>query len=213
MPQIDVYNAAGEKVDTIDLAEEVFGAEVREHLLYAAVRYQRAKARAGTHQTKERSDVRGGGRKPYRQKGTGRARQGSTRATQWRGGGTVFGPRTRSHAHKMNKRMRRQALCSALSRRAGESRVFVLDELAFDAPKTRQVVALMKALDLDDMLLVIGARDDNVERSARNLKSVTVLPPEGVNVYDVLRRDALVLTRDAVGALTARLRPEAPAEV
>ena len=205
MPKFDVYNASGKKVETIDLSDVVFGADVKEHLLYAAVRYQRAKARAGTHQVKERSDVRGGGRKPFRQKGTGRARQGSTRSPQWRGGGVVFGPRTRSHAHKLNKRVRRQALCSALSRRAEEKKVIVLDDLSFDAPKTRQVVDLMKAFELDNMLLVIGGKDENVLKSARNLQSVTVVPPEGVNVYDVLLRSNIVLTKAAAEAITARL--------
>lgn len=205
MPTIDVHNAEGKKVESLDLPEAIFGTDVKEHLLYAAVRYQRAKARAGTHQVKERSDVRGGGRKPWRQKGTGRARQGSIRSPQWRGGGVVFGPRTRSHAHKLNKRVRRAALCSALSRRVEENKIVVLDDLSFPEMKTRQVVDLMKTFELNDMLLVLGAADDNVARSARNLKSVTVLLPEGVNVYDVLLRDNLVLTKSAVQAIADRL--------
>ena len=205
MPKIDVYNAEGKKVDKVELPDAVFGAEVKDHLLYAAVRYQRAKARAGTHQTKERSDVRGGRRQPYRQKGTGRARQGSTRSPQWRGGGIVFGPRTRSHAHKLNKRVRRQALCSALSRRTEEKKLIVLDDLQLPEIKTRQVVDLMKAFELDNMLLVVSSKDDNVFRSARNLQSVTVLLPEGVNVYDILLRDNLVLTKAAAEAIASRL--------
>ena len=204
MPTIDVHNASGKKVSTIDLPEEIFGADVKEHLLYAAVRYQRAKARAGTHKTKERAEVRGGGRKPFRQKGTGRARAGTTRAPQWRGGGTVFGPRVRSHAHKLNKRVRRQALVSALSRRCSENKVLVLDELSFPEKKTRQVLDLMKAFELENMLLV-SARDENIEKSAGNLRNVTVLSPEGVNVYDILLRDNLVLTKDAVAAIAGRL--------
>lgn len=205
MATIDVHNASGAKVDTIDLPDAIFGADVLEHLLYAAVRYQRAKARAGTHQVKERSDVRGGGRKPWKQKGTGRARQGSIRAPQWRGGGIVFGPRTRSHAHKMNKQMRRTALCSALSRRLSESKIVVLDDLVLPEIKTKQVANLMKTFSLEDMLLVVGADQENVVRSARNLPSVTVLPPEGVNVYDVLKHKTVVLTRGAVNALVARV--------
>lgn len=205
MPKIDVYNASGKKVEKLDLPDAVFGAEVKDHLLYAAVRYQRAKARAGTHQVKERSDVRGGGRKPWRQKGTGRARQGSIRSPQWRGGGIVFGPRTRNHGHKLNKRVRRQALVSALSRRTEEKKLIVLDELTFPEMKTRQVVDLMKAFELDNMLLVVAESDDNVVRSARNLKSVTVLLPEGVNVYDILLRENLVLTKAAAEAISARL--------
>ena len=204
MPTIDVHNASGKKVSTIDLPEEIFGADVKEHLLYAAVRYQRAKARAGTHKTKERAEVRGGGRKPFRQKGTGRARAGTTRAPQWRGGGTVFGPRVRSHAHKLNKRVRRQALVSALSRRCSENKVLVLDDLSFPEKKTRQVLDLMKAFELENMLLV-SARDENIEKSAGNLRNVTVLSPEGVNVYDILLRDNLVLTKDAVAAIAGRL--------
>jgi len=205
MPTIDVYNASGKKVSSFDLPEAVFGADVKEHLLYAAVRFQRAKARAGTHKAKERAEVRGGGRKPWRQKGTGRARQGSIRSPQWRGGGVVFGPRVRSHAHKMNKRVRRQALISALSRRCAEKRIVVLDDLAFPEKKTRQVLGLMKAFDLNDMLLVLDQRDDNVEVSARNLQAVTVLPTAGVNVYDILRRENLVLTQSAVTSLVDRL--------
>lgn len=204
MPSIDVYNASGEKVSTIELPEEIFGAEVRDHLLYAAVRYQRAKARSGNHKVKERAEVSGGGRKPWRQKGTGRARQGSTRSPQWRGGGVVHGPKVRSHAHKLNKRVRRMALISALSRRAAENKIVVLDTLSFPEKKTRQVVDLMKAFELSDMLL-ISAGDENVDVSARNLQSVTVLRPEGLNVYDILLRGNLVLTADAVQAIANRL--------
>jgi len=204
MPTVDVYNMNREKVGSVDLADAVFGAEVKEHLLYAAVRYQRAAARQGTHKAKERAEVRGGGRKPWRQKGTGRARQGSIRSPQWRGGGTVFGPRVRSHAFKLNKKVRKAALRSALSRRCEEAKVVVLDELSFDAPKTRQVVDLMQRFELSDMLLV-ATPDDNVSKSARNLATVTVLPPEGVNVYDVLNRSAVVVTKDAADALGARL--------
>ena len=204
MPTVDVFNLNREKVGSFDLIDAVFGAEVKEHLLYAVVRYQRAAARQGTHKVKERAEVRGGGKKPWRQKGTGRARQGSTRSPQWRGGGVVFGPRVRSHAFKLNKKVRKAALCSALSRRCSESRIFVLDELSFDAPKTKQVASLMQRFELGDMLLVANA-DENVSKSARNLPSVTVLPPEGVNVYDVLRRSCVVVTKDAAAALNERL--------
>ena len=204
MPTVDVYNVNREKVGSLDLSDAVFGVEVKEHLLYAAVRYQRAAARQGTHKTKERAEVRGGGKKPYRQKGTGRARAGTTRSPIWRGGGIVFGPRPRSYAFKLNKKVRKAALCSALSRRCGEDKVVVLDDLAFDAPKTKQVTELMKRFEMSDMLLV-ALPDENVARSARNLKSVTVLPPEGVNVYDVLLRGNLVVTKDAASALAERL--------
>jgi len=204
MPTVDVYNLNREKVGSADLSDAVFGAEVKEHLLYAAVRFQRAAARQGTHKAKERAEVRGGGKKPWRQKGTGRARQGSTRSPQWRGGGVVFGPRARSHAHKLNKKVRKAALCSALSRRCEESRIVVLDSLTFDEPKTRQITELMGRFELGDMLLVANA-DENITKSARNVPAVTVLPPEGVNVYDVLRRSVIVVTKDAADALGARL--------
>jgi large subunit ribosomal protein L4 len=204
MPTIDVHNASGDKVSTIDLSEAIFGADVKEHLLYAAVRFQRAKARAGTHKTKGRAEVRGGGRKPFKQKGTGRARAGTIRSPIWRGGGVVFGPVVRSHAHKMNKRVRRQALISALSRRCAENKVVVIDELAFAEKKTRQFIDLLKAFEMKDMLLV-SARDENIERSAGNLQAVTVIAPEGVNVYDILRRSNLVFTKDAVQSITDRL--------
>jgi large subunit ribosomal protein L4 len=206
MPKIDIHNAGGKKVGTLDLEESVFGAEVREHLLYAAVRFQRAKARAGTHQSKRRSDVRGGGRKPWKQKGTGRARQGSTRAPHWSGGGTVFGPLVRSHATKLNKQVRAAALRGALSKRVGEKAVLVLDDFALSEIKTRQVTDFMKRFELADMLLVTTP-DPNLEKSARNLGGVTVIAPEGVNVYDVLLRKNLVLTRAAVDTITARLLP------
>jgi large subunit ribosomal protein L4 len=204
MPKVVVYNPDKKKVDELELADAVFGCEVREHLLYAAVRYQRAKARAGTHKSKQRSDVRGGGRKPWRQKGTGRARQGSTRSPHWRGGGTVFGPVVRSHAMKLNKQVRTAALCSALSRRVEEKALVVLDDFVLPEIKTRQVTEFMKRFELGDMLLVANA-DTNLERSARNLGAVTLIKPEGVNVYDVLLHKNVVMTRSAVEALTARL--------
>jgi large subunit ribosomal protein L4 len=204
MPTVDVFNVNREKVGSFDLLDAVFGADVKEHLLYAVVRYQRAAARQGTHKAKERAEVRGGGKKPWRQKGTGRARQGSTRSPQWRGGGVVFGPRVRSHAFKLNRKVRQAALCSALSRRCGESRVIVLDSVTFDAPKTKNVVTLMERFELGDMLLVANP-DETVSKSARNLQGVTLLPPEGVNVYDVLRRSCIVVTKDAAEALHARL--------
>jgi large subunit ribosomal protein L4 len=206
MAKIDVFKQDGSKAKAkLDLDDAVFGVDVKEHLLYAAVRYQLAKRRQGTHDTKERAEVRGGGAKPWRQKGTGRARQGTRTAPQWRGGGTVFGPTPRDHSIGMNKKERRGALCSALSQRAKNGDLIVLDDLAFDAPKTRQVVDLMKAFELGDALVVIADRDDNVERSANNHPDVTVIRCEGVNVYDVLLRSKLVMTKSAVEAVTNRL--------
>lgn len=205
MATLDVFNMAKKQVGTVDLPDAVFGCEVKEHLLYAAVRYQRAKARAGTHKVKERAEVRGGGRKPWKQKGTGRARQGTIRAPQWRGGGIVFGPRVRSHAIKLNKKMRQQALCSALSRRAQESSVAVLEGIELKDAKTKEIAELMSRFGWKDMLLVLAEPDEVVTRCARNLPTVTVLPTDGVNVYDVLLRSNLVMTRDAVDALSKRL--------
>ena len=204
MATVDVYSSSREKVGELALEDAVFGAEVKEHLLYAAVRYQRAKARAGTHKVKERAEVSGGGRKPWRQKGTGRARQGSTRSPQWRGGGVVFGPRVRSHAFKLNKKVRRQALISALSRRVEDQALVVLEDWELAEIKTRHVADFMGRFELVDMLLV-AERDEKLTRSARNISSVTVLAPEGINVYDVLKRRNLVMTRAAVDAVTARL--------
>jgi len=205
--KIDVFDTNRQKVGDIDLDDVVFGTDVKDHLLYAAVRYQRAKARAGTHQAKRRSDVRGGGKKPWRQKGTGRARQGSIRAPHWRGGGSVFGPISRDHGFKLNKAVRKLALRSALSRRVQEKALVVLDAFELAAPKTRTVVEFMSRFDLSDMVLV-APRNDILEKSARNLSTVTFLPPEGLNVYDVLRRRNLVLTRAAIDAVITRLRAD-----
>jgi large subunit ribosomal protein L4 len=205
MPIIDVHNSSGDKVSTMELPEALFGAEVKEHLLYAVVRYQRAKARSGNHKVKARAEVRGGGRKPWKQKGTGRARQGSIRSPQWRGGGVVFGPHVRDHSFKLNKQVRRAALISALSRRIEDGAVTILDSLALPEKKTRQVVDFMAKFEFADMLLVVAESDENIARSVSNLKSVTVVPPEGLNVYDILLRSNLVMTQDAVKAITDRL--------
>lgn len=205
MATVDVFSMDKQKVGTVELDDAIFGAEVKSHLLHAAVRYQLAKRRQGTHAVKRRSDVSGGGKKPYKQKGTGRARQGTTRAPQWRGGGVVFGPDPRDHSIGMNKKERRAALCSALSKRVADNAVLVLDNLTFEAPKTRQVVDLLERFELGDVLVVLPEGDEMVEKSARNLPNVTIIRSGGVNVYDILRRDNLVLTQGAVEALTKRL--------
>lgn len=205
MPTVAIYNIQHEQVGSCDLEDAVFAAPVKEHLFYDMVRYQLAARRAGTHAVKGRAQVSGGGRKPWKQKGTGRARQGSTRSPQWRGGGVVHGPRPRSHAIYLPKKVRRAALRSALSRRCGESALFVVDKFELPEIKTRHVVNVMNAFDFKDMLLVLAERDENVLRSARNLQAVTVLPVEGLNVYDVLKHRNLVLTSAAVEQLTARL--------
>jgi len=205
MPTVEVFNTNREKVADVALSDTVFAAEIKDHLFYAVVRYQLAARRAGTHATKGRAEVSGGGKKPWKQKGTGRARQGSTRSPQWRGGGVVFGPVPRSHAFKLNKQVRRSALKGALSRRVQEKALLVLDQLALPEIKTRQVVDLMGRFELSEMLVVLSERNEVVERSARNLPGVTVLTAEGLNVYDVLNHKALVMTRAAVEAVTARL--------
>lgn len=204
MPTIDVRNQDNEKVSTFDLDDNVFGAEVKGHLLHTIVRYQLAKRRQGTHAVKGRAEVRGGGKKPFRQKGTGRARAGTIRSPIWRGGGTVFGPTPRSYAFKLNKKVRRAALASALSKRTEDNNLIVLDKIEFGEIKTKQVIGFMKTFGLEDMLLVCSA-DEKVQKSARNLPGVTVLPPEGLNVYDVLLRSNLVMTEDAVKFITERL--------
>ena len=205
MPTIDVFNTGREKVASVDLDDTVFGGEVKEHLLYSAVRYQMAARRAGTHKVKGRAEVSGSGKKPFKQKGTGRARAGHKRSPIWRGGGVVFGPTPRSYAFKLNKKVRRAALRSALSRRVEENRLVVLDELVLPEIKTRQVVDFLGRFELSDALVVIDSRDETVVRSARNLPNVTVLPSDGLNVYDVLHRQNLVMTQAAIQAVTERL--------
>ncbi|TVQ91739.1 MAG: 50S ribosomal protein L4 [Deltaproteobacteria bacterium] len=205
MPTIDVYNKNREKVSELNLSDEVFGAPIREDLIHAVVRYQRAKARQGTHKVKGRAEVRGGGRKPWKQKGTGRARQGTIRAPQWRGGGVVHGPTPRSYAFKLNKKVRRAALRGALSQRVSTGAIIVLDELDLPEIKTRQVADLLKTFEVKDALLVLPEKNDNVQLSARNLPNVTTLLVEGVNVRDVLHRGNLILTRAAIEALAQRL--------
>mgnify|MGYP001465627344 FL=1 len=201
----DVFNTAKEKVGSVDLDESIFGAEVKEHLFYDAVRYQMARRRQGSHQTKGRSEVSGGGKKPFKQKGTGRARQGTTRAAQMRGGGVVFGPHNRDHSHKMPKKVRRAALKSALSRRTEEKALTVFDAFEMEAIRTKDFKAVMDNFGFDDLLLVIDSPSDTVARSARNLPGVTILPVTGLNVYDILNHKNLALTKSAVEGVVARL--------
>lgn len=205
MPVVDLYNSAHEVLGKVELDERVFGAEVKEHLFHMVVRHQLAARRAGTHSTKQRAMVSGGGKKPWRQKGTGRARQGSTRAPHWRGGGSVFGPQPRSHAFQLNKKVRRSALKSALSRRTGESALVVLDKFNLPEAKTRHFRAFMKTFGFESLLVVLPKADDAVALAARNIPGVTVLPVEGLNVYDVLRHKNVALAQDAIGAIVARL--------
>lgn len=205
MPTVDVFNTSREKVDSVDLDDAIFGAEVKEHLFYTVVRYQMAKRRQGSHKTKGRAEISGGGRKPFKQKGTGRARQGTTRAPQMRGGGVVFGPVVRDHSHKVPKKVRRAALCSALSRRVEESALTVLDSFQMEAPKTKAFKSVMDTFEFDDLLLILSEQDEAVMKSAANLPKVTVLPVEGLNVYDILNHRNVAATRSAIDGITSRL--------
>lgn len=195
--------AAGE----IDLADEVFGAPLRKDILARMVNYQLAKRRAGTADTKERSDIRGTTAKPFRQKGTGRARQGSRKAPQLRGGGVAFGPNPRDFAHKLNKKVRRMALRSALSAKQADGKLIILKDAALKSPKTKELSEKLAKLGWANALVVAGAEvDENFARAAANIPNLDILPTQGANVYDILRRDHLVLTTDAVEALEARLK-------
>lgn len=209
MPTLPVFNINKEEIGKIELSESVFGAEVREWLFYDAVRYQMAKRRAGTHAVKSRSQVSGGGKKPFRQKGTGRARAGTTRAVHWKGGGIVHGPQVRSHAHKMNKKARKAALVAALSRRCEEGSIMVFDALQMEKPQTSGFRSFLEKFEVqNDLLLITGSDNhsgDAVYKSARNLDGVTILPVAGLNVYDILKHQNLALTKSAIAEVTERL--------
>lgn len=199
MPKVTLYNQDGSQAGEIELNESIFGIEPNKDILFEAIVMQRASKRQGTHKTKVRSEVRGGGRKPWRQKGTGRARQGSIRSPQWRGGGTVFGPIPRSYSYKMPKKQRRIAIKSALSTKVNENNVLVLEDLVFEAPKTKAFASTLKGLSVDTKALIVTANaDENVTLSARNIPGVTVVTATGVNVLDVISHDKLIMTKAAV---------------
>lgn len=196
---VPMMNMAGEQVGEVELADTIFAAPVNIPLMHQAVVRQLANARLGTHKVKGRSEVSGGGRKPWRQKGTGRARQGSIRAAQWRGGGIIFGPTPRSYEQRMPRKMRRAALCSALSVKAAEEKVVVLDALAVPEPKTRAMAQALQRLAVDSSALILmAAPDENVERSANNLPDVKLLRANYLNIRDLLTYDYLVIPRDAL---------------
>ena len=195
-----------QEVGDIELAEEVFGLPVRRDILARVVNWQLAKRRAGTHKTKGISDISGTTKKPYKQKGTGRARQGSLRSPQFRGGAVIFGPVVRSHEFGLQKKVRRLGLKTALSAKQAEGKLIVIDAARVDEAKTKALRARFDALGWGSVLIIDGAVDDGFARAARNLPKVDVLPEKGANVYDILRRDTLVLTRDAVQQLEARLK-------
>lgn len=199
MPKVALYNQSGTKVGDIELNDSIFGITPNEHVLHEAVVMQRASLRQGTHKVKNRSEVSGGGRKPWRQKGTGRARQGSIRAPQWRGGGTVFGPTPRGYSYKLPKKVRRLAIKSALSSKVNENNIVVVDALNFDVPKTKEFTKVLKNLSVDTKALVVtDGSNENVVLSARNIPGVTVIDTNGINVLDVLGHDKLIMTKSAV---------------
>jgi large subunit ribosomal protein L4 len=214
MAKVDVLNAKGKKAGSVDLPDEVFGVQVNVPVMHRVVRAQLAAARAGTHSTKTRSEVRGGGAKPWRQKGTGRARQGSRRAPQWTGGGVVFGPKPRDHALRVNKKEKVLALRSALTDRQAGGNLFVLDGLDFDLPKTARAVELLETLGLGGrkLLFVVDGLEEAAIKSFRNLPSVHLIAFDQLNTYDVLASDAVAFTRDSLDAFLGRSTSVAPAE-
>ena len=201
MAKVSVYNMEGKEVGNMDLNDAVFGVEINEHLVHMAVVQQLANNRQGTQKAKTRSEVSGGGRKPWRQKGTGHARQGSTRSPQWTGGGVVFAPKPRDYSFKMNKKEKRIALLSALSSKVAESKIVVLDEFKLDEIKTKKFVEVMNNLKVENALVVLEGENKNVVLSGRNIPSVKVTATNEINTYDVLKYTTLVVTKAAVEKL------------
>ena len=201
MANVSVYNMEGKEVGTIELNDAVFGAPVNEHLVHMAVVQHLANKRQGTQKAKTRSEVSGGGRKPWRQKGTGHARQGSTRAPQWAGGGVVFAPVPRDYSFKLNKKEKRAALKSVLTSRVQDGKLIVVDELKFDEIKTKNFKAVMDNLKVNKAYVVLNENDEKVVMSARNLASIKTELVGSINVFDILKGDTLVLTKDAVAKI------------
>ena len=201
MANVSVYNIEGKEVGTIELSDAVFGVEVNEHLVHMAVVAQLANKRQGTQKAKTRAEVSGGGRKPWRQKGTGHARQGSTRSPQWTGGGVVFAPVPRDYSFKMNKKEKRAALKSALTSKVQDAKLIVVDELKFDAIKTKNFATVMSNLNVNKGLVVLAENDTNVVLSARNMADVNTTLVNNINVYDVMNAKTVVLTKDAVAKI------------
>ena len=201
MAKVSVYNLEGKEVGSMELNDAVFGVEVNEHLVHMAVVQQLANNRQGTQKAKTRSEVRGGGRKPWRQKGTGHARQGSTRAPQWTGGGVVFAPTPRDYSFKMNRKEKRAALKSALTSRVQENKLIVVDELKFDEIKTKKFAEVLKNLNLDKALVVLNENDEKVVMSAKNIPTVKTTQINTINVYDVLKYNTVVLTKAAAESI------------
>ena len=201
MANVSVYNIEGKEVGKIDLSDAVFGVEVNEHLVHMAVVSQLANNRQGTQKAKTRSEVSGGGRKPWRQKGTGHARQGSTRAPQWTGGGVVFAPVPRDYSFKMNKREKRAALKSALTSRVEENKFIVIDEINFEEAKTKNFANILKNLDVSKALVVLEDDNKNAELSARNIADIKTAKTNTINVYDILKYNTVIATKAAVATI------------
>ena len=201
MATVAVYNIEGKEVDKLELNDNVFGVEINEHLVHLAVVSQLANSRQGTQSAKTRSEVSGGGRKPWRQKGTGHARQGSTRAPQWTGGGVVFAPKPRDYSMKMNKREKQIAMKSALTSKVQDSKFVVVDEFKLDEIKTSKFVEILSNLKAPKALVVTKDKDEKVVLSARNIPTVKTTMTNAINVYDILKYDTLVITKDAVAAI------------
>ena len=201
MAKVSVFNMEGKEVEQMELADSVFGVEVNDHLVHMAVLQQLANKRQGTQKAKTRSEVRGGGRKPWRQKGTGHARQGSTRSPQWTGGGVVFAPTPRDYSFKLNRKEKRAALLSALSSRVQEIKLIVVDQLAFDEIKTKKFAEVLKNLKVEKALVVLGQDDEKAIISARNIPDVKTAQINSINVYDILKYNTLVVTKEAVKSI------------
>ena len=202
MANVSVYNMEGSEVGKLDLNDSVFAVDVNAHLMHMAVVLQLANKRQGTQKAKTRSEVSGGGRKPWRQKGTGHARQGSTRSPQWTGGGVVFAPTPRDYSFKMNKKEKAGAIKSALTTKVNEEKFFVMDSLKFDEIKTKKMVSVLDALKVNKALVVLDGEDnDNVEVSARNIAGVRTVYSNAINVYDILKYDTIIITKSAVAKL------------
>lgn len=201
MANVSVYNMEGKEVGKMELSDAVFGVEMNEHLVHMAVVQQLANNRQGTQKAKTRAEVSGGGRKPWRQKGTGHARQGSTRSPQWKGGGVVFAPTPRDYSFKINKKEKKLALKSALTSRVQANKLIVLEELAFDEIKTKQFKAVLDNLKVSKALVVLADKDEKVVMSARNIPKVKTALTNTINVYDILKGDTLIVTKDAVAKI------------
>lgn len=202
MPTVAIYDIANNKVGDLELNENIFGVEMNAGLVHQAVVMQLASQRLGNHATKTRSMVRGGGRKPWKQKGTGRARSGSTRSPIWVGGGTVFGPSPRSYAFSMPRKQRRLAIMCALSDKVANGEIVVLDSINFDAPKTKEVVKMLESFSVDNKALIVTADyAENVDKSSRNIPGVKTINTIGLNVFDILNADKLFITKDAIARI------------